>query len=132
MILSHLIQHIVVLAPAIQHAQANLSHVLSHIPAAAPPPSPTPAAIPAPGGGTNAYEDLNVFAGSVQTFLGIIGGVVFLIGVSIAGIMRMVAFGSDRRIALSNMALTAAVVGLVILMMSYGLYNLISKAFPTH
>lgn len=57
---------------------------------------------------------LNTIKGAVQA----VGMTVFLISVAVAGIMRMVAFGSERRIALSNMALTAAVVGLVIMLLA--------------
>jgi hypothetical protein len=43
---------------------------------------------------------------------------IFVICVIIAGIMRMVSFGNERRVAISNMALTAAVVGLVIALLA--------------
>ncbi|WP_220192300.1 hypothetical protein [Ktedonospora formicarum] len=43
--------------------------------------------------------------------------------------MRMVSFGSDRRVAMSNMALTAAVVGLVIMLLGTTLSKLLATAF---
>jgi hypothetical protein len=68
-------------------------------------------------------DKLNALAGTVQTDARLVGGTVFFISVIIAGIMRMVAFGSERRIALSNMALTAAVVGLIIMLLATVLYQ---------
>ncbi len=72
---------------------------------------------------------LNKFVQQIETTVRIVGGTVFLIAVAIAGIMRMVAFGNERRVALSNMALTAAVVGLIIMLMATALSQFIGKAF---
>ena len=78
--------------------------------------------LPAPCGGAagtdNVGTALKNTADYIQTDARIVGGVVFLICVIIAGIMRMIAFGSERRVAVSNMALTAAVVGLGIIIIS--------------
>jgi type IV secretory pathway VirB2 component (pilin) len=72
---------------------------------------------------------LNKFVQQIETTVRIVGGTVFLIAVAVAGIMRMVAFGNERRVALSNMALTAAVVGLIIMLMATALSKFIGGAF---
>ncbi|GCE49938.1 hypothetical protein KTH_48070 [Thermosporothrix hazakensis] len=77
----------------------------------------------------DAYKDIENFASNIRSFLTTLGGIVFGIGVAVAGIMRMTAFGSERRVAMSNMALTAAVVGLVIVVMANTLDKLITNAF---
>lgn len=64
---------------------------------------------------------------TINTAVTGVGATVFLISVAVAGIMRMVAFGSERRIALSNMALTAAVIGLVIMLLAGALHTFISN-----
>ncbi|HLZ63272.1 MAG TPA: hypothetical protein VKR06_40585 [Ktedonosporobacter sp.] len=97
MILLHTAQHIVQVVP----------HVTTLLPLACNP-----------GNGDDVGNMLNKLAGSIQNDARIVGFTVFIIAVIIAGIMRMVAFGSERRVALSNMALTAAVVGLGILLLA--------------
>jgi hypothetical protein len=69
---------------------------------------------------------LNNLLNTINTGVTAVGATVFLISVAVAGIMRMVAFGSERRIALSNMALTAAVVGLVIMLLAGALHTFIT------
>jgi len=64
----------------------------------------------------------------VMNAIWLIGGGVFVISVVIGGIMRMTAYGNERRIAMSNMALSAAVAGLVIMLLSLGIYNFITGA----
>jgi hypothetical protein len=54
-----------------------------------------------------------------------IGGTAFVVSIAIAGVMRMTAYGNERRIALANMAMTAAVVGLVIMLLAQGTYSFI-------
>lgn len=72
---------------------------------------------------------LNALATQVKNIVLTVGGTIFLISVAIAGIMRMVAFGNERRIALSNMALTAAVVGLVIMLLSTAMQTFLCGQF---
>lgn len=72
---------------------------------------------------------LNAFATKIKGMVMVVGGTTFLISVAIAGIMRMVAFGNERRIALSNMALTAAVVGLVIMLLSTTIQTFLNGIF---
>ncbi|GHO93654.1 hypothetical protein KSF_037020 [Reticulibacter mediterranei] len=72
---------------------------------------------------------LNNFIKQIRGTVTAVGGTIFLIAVAIAGIMRMVAFGNERRIALSNMALTAAVIGLIIMLMATALSSFIGGAF---
>jgi hypothetical protein len=73
--------------------------------------------------------ELNKFVQQIRTTVLAVGGTIFLVSVAIAGIMRMVAFGNERRVALSNMALTAAVVGLIIMLMATALSKFINGAF---
>jgi hypothetical protein len=72
---------------------------------------------------------LNKFVEQVRGTVLAVGGTIFLISVAVAGIMRMVAFGNERRVALSNMALTAAVIGLIIMLMATALSKFINGAF---
>jgi hypothetical protein len=70
---------------------------------------------------------LNKLATTAQQDATLVGGTVFLVSVVIAGVMRMVAFGSERRIAISNMALTSAVVGLVIMLLATVLHTALTQ-----
>lgn len=84
---------------------------------------------PTAGSSTDPFGDLTNLTSFLQTFILGLGATVFVIGVAIAGIMRMVAFGSERRIATSNMALTAAVVGLIIMLIGTGLLTVLKSVF---
>ena len=88
----------------------QVSHFISHLITLAPM-----AACP---GADAVGKQLQTVAQSIQGDARLVGLTVFLIAVIVAGIMRMVAFGSERRVALSNMALTAAVVGLAIIFLA--------------
>jgi hypothetical protein len=77
-----------------------------------------PLPIAAAQAGPDLTTMLNGLVGSIENLARTVGLAVFLVCVIIAGIMRMVAFGSERRIHLSNMALTAAVAGLVIMLLA--------------
>jgi hypothetical protein len=72
---------------------------------------------------------INALATKVKGIVLTVGGTIFLISVAVAGIMRMVAFGNERRVALSNMALTAAVVGLIIMLLSTTLDTFLRGVF---
>jgi len=66
----------------------------------------------------------------VHSIMGIVVGItgaVFVICIVIAGLMRMLSFGNERRVAVSNMALTAAVVGLIIIMLAAAIQTWLSK-----
>lgn len=56
--------------------------------------------------------------------------IIFVICVIVAGVMRMISFGNERRIAVSNMALTAAVIGLVIVLLSVAIRTWLEKIAP--
>ena len=71
--------------------------------------------------------DLTNLANTAEADAKIVGLAVFLVSVVIAGVMRMIAFGSERRIAVSNMALTSAVVGLVIMLVAGALQTAIQS-----
>jgi hypothetical protein len=72
---------------------------------------------------------INALATKIKGIVMTVGGTIFLISVAIAGIMRMVAFGNERRVALSNMALTAAVVGLIIMLLATTLQTFLKGIF---
>lgn len=76
----------------------------------------------------NDIPQLDTFLTDTKTLLITIGGVVFLICVAVAGIMRMISFGNERRIAISNMAITAAIVGLLIMGLAAGFQAFITNA----
>src|ERR1700731_1346149 len=88
------------------HVIQLASHVVPHIPVAAPQVA------------TDLTGSLSKLATAIETLARTLGLVIFLVCVIVAGIMRMVAFGSERRIQMSNMALTAAVIGLVIMLLA--------------
>lgn len=99
----------------------NISSGLQHLAPPAPPSDPTSQNDP--------YKDIYNFADSIRGLVYALGFTIFLIGIIAAGIMRILSFGSDRRIAMSNMALTAAVIGLIIILLGTGLQTLLVGAF---
>lgn len=108
----------------------NISSALQHFNSQhslGPQPIPTPTE---PVGNKNAYHDILNFSDSIRSLVYVLGFTIFLIGIIAAGIMRILSFGSDRRIAMSNMALTAAVIGLIIILLGTGLSTLLQRAFP--
>jgi uncharacterized membrane-anchored protein len=74
--------------------------------------------------------DLTTLVTNIQTLVIGLAISVFVVCVIIAGLMRMLSFGNERRVAISNMALTAAVVGLVIALIAIGLRDFLVKLFP--
>ncbi len=69
------------------------------------------------------------FVNAIQGAVTGLGVAMFIIGVTIAGMMRMMSFGSERRIMVSNMAITAAIVGLAIMLMAGGIHTLLTQYF---
>ncbi len=64
-------------------------------------------------------------AGSINHVLTNIEGVLkgiglasLIVGIMVGGLMRIFAFGNERRIAVSNVALSCAVVGFIIVMLA--------------
>jgi len=76
----------------------------------------------------NDIPQLDTFLTDTKTLLVTIGATIFLICVAVAGIMRMISFGNERRIAISNMAIAAAVIGLLIMGLAVGFQTFISNA----
>lgn len=108
----------------------SISSVLQHFnsqPSLAPKPLPSPTPVT---GNADPYHDILNFASSIRSLVYVLGFTIFLLGVIGAGIMRILSFGSDRRVAMSNMALTAAVIGLIIILLGAGLSQLLQNAFP--
>jgi hypothetical protein len=61
---------------------------------------------------------LNNFFGNALGILQAVGVGGLILGIAAGGLLRMFAFGNERRIAMSNVALSCAVVGFIILMLS--------------
>jgi hypothetical protein len=56
-------------------------------------------------------QQVYLYAHSILTIIQYVVWIIFGICVIVAGLMRMLSFGNERRIAVSNIALTAAIVG---------------------
>jgi len=69
------------------------------------------------------FTGLETLITDVRQAVFYLGAIAFVVSVAVAGIMRMTSASNERRIAMSNMALTAAVVGLVIMLLAIGLQN---------
>ncbi|HLI91054.1 MAG TPA: hypothetical protein VKV37_20350 [Ktedonobacteraceae bacterium] len=113
--------------PYIAHSLLGITHTLA-LPHFTLPLASIMDTQPKPGNG-NPFTDLQNMVTFLEGYITAIGGGIFVIGVSVAGIMRMVAFGSERRIATSNIALTAAVVGLVIMLLGSALLSVFQNVF---
>ncbi len=108
-----------------------LLHVASQVAAALPALGVQHAAhalVPADGG--NAFQELDTLAGAIKTFIIGLGVVAFFVGISVAAIMRMLAFGSERRVATSNMALSAAIVGIIIILLANAIFAALHGWLP--
>lgn len=73
---------------------------------------------------------LTNFLGAIDKLLTALGGTIFLIAIAIAGIMRMISGGNERRITISNMALMAAITGLAIMLLAGAFYTFINTNIP--
>ncbi len=104
----------------IQALLIKMLPILLSIASIAAPPTPPPS-------GTSIPE-LTTFLGNLEIFAKDLGGAVFLLCVSFAAIMRMGAGSNERRVAASNMAFTAAVVGLVLLLLAQAFQTFIQAA----
>jgi hypothetical protein len=121
MLLVQLAQHATLIADTAQHVHTTLSTLAVHQ-SAADPAAPT-------NQDGNVLPQLYNFVILVRQVVTELGLIIFGIGIAIAGIMRMVSMGNERRVAMSNMALTAAVIGLVIVLLSNGLLTFLQGAF---
>lgn len=74
---------------------------------------------------------LDTLITNIQDLLKGIGASIFVVCVIIAGLMRMLSFGNERRVAISNMAFTAAVIGLAIVLLSVAFGDWMGTAIPT-
>jgi uncharacterized membrane protein len=73
---------------------------------------------------------LTQFIDGVKNYLFGLGFTVFVIGVIVGGLLRATAFGSERRIAVSNIAISCAVVGFIVILLASPLGNALQAAFP--
>lgn len=117
--------HLVIYAPksaavlprlqALAFALSKLGFVLAAIPLAVTPPAANCADNVLSALITGLTALTNILTG-----LGVAAGVV---GIAVGGLMRATSFGNERRIAMSNTAITCAVVGLVIVILSITIGN---------
>jgi hypothetical protein len=71
-----------------------------------------------PAACTDAFvEALTGGLGTVINILTALGVAVAVIGIVIGGLMRATAWGAEQRIAMSNKAITCAIIGLVIVLL---------------
>jgi hypothetical protein len=89
----------------------------------------TQQAIPLAAPAADTLTQIANFVNAIQGAITGLGVAIFVIGVTIAGMMRMMSFGSERRIMVSNMAITAAIVGLAIMLMAGGIHALLIQYF---
>ncbi|HZR38511.1 MAG TPA: hypothetical protein VFB12_00230 [Ktedonobacteraceae bacterium] len=71
--------------------------------------------------------DVKTLVNNIETTVRDIATAAFFIGIAVGAMMRMLAFGSERRIAVSNMALTAAIVGLAIFLLSSAIQTYLTQ-----
>ncbi len=82
-----------------------------------------------PGGQNLNIPDLQTFLKNVAQTLFDLGLLLCVIGIIVGGMMRATAFGSERRIAASNVALSCAVLGFLIILLAQPIGNAIQSAF---
>ena len=112
-------------AHLIVHAIASSSHTLHTLGTLMPA---KPAGTQPPGAPIT-IDPLNKLLGSIAATLWTVGGVLCVIGLIIGGIMRATAFGSERRIATSNVALSCAVLGFLIILLAQPISDAILNIF---
>jgi len=74
------------------------------------------------------FTSLETLVTRIRDVIFYLGAIAFVVSVAVAGVMRMTSASNERRIAMSNMALTAAVIGLVIMLLAIGLQNFLINA----
>jgi xanthine/uracil permease len=75
---------------------------------------------------------VTALVGGLSTIITILMGLgvaIAVIGIIVGGLMRATAWGSEQRIAMSNKAITCAVVGLVIVLLGVTLGSAVPKWF---
>jgi hypothetical protein len=125
-----LLLHIAQNADAIIHVAHTIPAIVHHpLQPLACPTGVTNCTVTTTDGTGNGYQDIVNFATNIMSTLRILAIVVFFISITVAGMMRMMSFGGQQRIMISNMALTSAIIGLVIVAISFVLQSLIQAAF---
>src|SRR5215470_8913099 len=66
----------------------------------------------------------------IVEFLQAIGGAICIIGIAIGGLMRATSFGNEHKVAQSNTAITCAVIGLGVLLLSTALGTWLGGLIP--
>ena len=79
--------------------------------------------------GATTLTEVATIVTNVEVTVKVVSGGSFVIGISIAAIMRMLSLGSDRRVATANAALTAAIVGLAIFFAANGIQDYLFNVF---
>lgn len=75
---------------------------------------------------------VTTLVGGIGTIINILVGLgiaIAVIGIVVGGLMRATAWGSDQRVAMSNKAITCAVIGLVIVLLGVTLGNAVPGWF---
>ncbi len=134
--LLHIAQNADAIIHMAQVIPANIHHVLQpthHLISQDCPPgqyaSPSGTCSSSQGNQANPYQDILNFANSILGLLQILAMIVFGISIVIAGMMRMMSFGGQQRIMFSNMAMTSAIIGLVIVVIATLIRAVVLKAF---
>lgn len=79
-----------------------------------------------PGDG---FAQITDFIKTIRSTIVGVALVVFFIGISVGAMMRMLSFGSERRIMLSNIAISSAIVGLAVVVLAQVIFTIITNAF---
>ncbi|MBO0790533.1 MAG: hypothetical protein J2P36_06235 [Ktedonobacteraceae bacterium] len=107
-----------------------LLHAIQHVATATPDWHIIPGIALQLAKGPAAYDDIMKFSKSILSLVRSIGLVVFLISISIAAMMRMMSFGGQQRIMFANLALTSAVIGLIVLALASVIEGIVTHFFP--
>jgi hypothetical protein len=125
MVILHLSQNADIVVSAWQSMLAAIHHIWHLIPADI-------RILLAPPAKDEVFTNMTSLIQRISTFVRNIALIVFLISITIAAMMRMTAFGGQQRIMYSNMAMTSAIIGLIIVAIAQLLQSLITGYFdPT-
>ncbi len=74
-------------------------------------------------------QQSEALATTLEQTVNFIAGVVFFISIAIGAMMRMTAWGNEQKIAISNRAFAAAIVGLAVFAADHAISSYISTLF---
>jgi len=70
------------------------------------------------------------FVSGITNMLTVLGLTVCVVGIVVGGLMRATSFGNERKVAQSNQAIAAAVIGLIIVLLAGTIGTAVATAFP--